>query len=94
MRAVIEHYQGCGATDPAFVVFQTDGEPSDRPAIKQLLQQSSTLPIFWQFVGFGGTRLKFLRTLDTLKGRTSPTPGSSRRASTRASAPTPSCTTA
>ena len=70
MRAVIKHYQGCGATDPAFVVFQSDGEPFDRGETKRLLQQTSTLPIFWQFVGFGGTRLKFLRTLDTLKGRT------------------------
>ena len=70
MRAVIDHYQGCGATDPAFVVFQSDGEPFDRGETKRLLQQTSTLPIFWQFVGFGGTRLKFLRTLDTLKGRT------------------------
>jgi stress response protein SCP2 len=70
MRAVIDHYQSCGATDPAFVIFQTDGEPFDRGATKKLLQQTSTLPIFWQFVGFGNTRsLKFLRTLDTLKGR-------------------------
>jgi stress response protein SCP2 len=69
MRAVIDHYLGCGATDPAYVVFQSDGEPFDRGETKRLLQQSSTLPIFWQFVGFGGTRLKFLRGLDTLKGR-------------------------
>ena len=27
MRAVIEHYRNCGATDPAYVVFQTDGDP-------------------------------------------------------------------
>lgn len=70
MRAVIEHYRNCGATDPAYVVFQTDGEPADRSAVKALLQQSSSLPIFWQFVGFGSGRLKFLRSLDTLKGRT------------------------
>ncbi|WP_435172603.1 VWA domain-containing protein [Actinacidiphila sp. bgisy145] len=71
MRAVIDHYQQCGATDPAFVVFQTDGEPFDRGETKRLLQQSCTLPIFWQFVGFGSPRgLKFLQGLDTLKGRT------------------------
>ncbi|SEG41093.1 Stress response protein SCP2 [Actinacidiphila yanglinensis] len=70
MRAVIDHYQQCGATDPAFVVFQTDGEPFDRGETKRLLQQTCTLPIFWQFVGFGNPRgLKFLRGLDTLKGR-------------------------
>ncbi|MEW1862075.1 VWA domain-containing protein [Streptomyces sp. NPDC088194] len=71
MRAVIDHYQRCGATDPAYVVFQTDGEPFDRGATKRLLQECSTLPIFWQFVGFGSPRgLKFLQGLDTLKGRT------------------------
>nr|WP_237405344.1 VWA domain-containing protein [Streptomyces sp. SN-593] len=71
MRAVIDHYQQCGATDPAFVVFQTDGEPFDRGDTKRLLQQSSTLPIFWQFVGFGSPRgLRFLQGLDTLRGRT------------------------
>jgi hypothetical protein len=70
MQAVIEHYRGCGATDPAFVVFQTDGEPFDRSETKRLLQQSSKLPIYWQFVGFGNPRgLRFLRTLDTLKDR-------------------------
>ncbi|SDM93084.1 Stress response protein SCP2 [Actinacidiphila guanduensis] len=62
MQAVIEHYRGCGATDPAFVVFQTDGEPFDRSETKRLLQQSSKLPIYWQFVGFGNPRgLRFLR---------------------------------
>ncbi|WP_371502265.1 VWA domain-containing protein [Kitasatospora sp. NBC_00374] len=71
MQAVIDHYGRSGATDPAFVIFQTDGEPFDRRETRELLRRSSSLPIFWQFVGFGHSRhLRFLRSLDTLGGRT------------------------
>ncbi|WP_030754890.1 MULTISPECIES: VWA domain-containing protein [unclassified Streptomyces] len=71
MLAVIEHYQATGSRDPAFVVFQTDGEPFDRQATRELLRRASALPIFWQFVGFGPSRdLRFLRSLDTLDRRT------------------------
>ncbi|QES55767.1 stress protein [Streptomyces venezuelae] len=70
MRAVIDHYQATGARDPAFVVFQTDGEPFDRKATRELLRSASVLPIFWQFVGFGSQNLRFLRSLDTLDRRT------------------------
>ncbi|MCX4544279.1 VWA domain-containing protein [Streptomyces sp. NBC_01565] len=71
MQSVIDHYLASGATDPAFVIFQTDGEPFDRRQTRDLLRKSSSLPIFWQFVGFGSSRdLRFLRSLDTLDGRT------------------------
>ncbi|MGW8503733.1 VWA domain-containing protein [Streptomyces sp. CLCI03] len=71
MLAVIEHYRATGSRDPAFVVFQTDGEPFDRKATRELLRRASALPIFWQFVGFGSSRdLRFLRSLDTLDRRT------------------------
>ncbi|MFE9405978.1 VWA domain-containing protein [Streptomyces sp. NPDC006530] len=70
MQAVIDHYRASGSTDPAFVIFQTDGEPFDRKKTRELLRQAATLPIFWQFVGFGPARhLRFLRSLDTLDHR-------------------------
>ncbi|OHV41433.1 toxic cation resistance protein [Pseudofrankia sp. EUN1h] len=70
MRAVIDHHRATGGAYPAFVVFQTDGAPFDRRAARSLIQQSSNLPIFWQFVGFGkGRHLKFLQDLDTMGGR-------------------------
>ncbi|MEU1623415.1 VWA domain-containing protein [Streptomyces sp. NPDC005722] len=70
MSAVINHYRKTGSVDPAFVIFQTDGDPFDREETRALLRASSTLPIFWQFVGFGLSRdLRFLRSLDTLGGR-------------------------
>jgi hypothetical protein len=69
MRAVIDHYQASGATAPAFVIFQTDGEPGDDRETERILKNASNLPIFWQFVGFGRS-FRFLSKLDTLRGRT------------------------
>jgi hypothetical protein len=68
MRNVIDEHQASGATDPAFVIFQTDGSPDDRAATERILRDASTLPIFWAFVGFGG-RVEFLEKLDDLRGR-------------------------
>ncbi|MDX3314697.1 VWA domain-containing protein [Streptomyces sp. ME08-AFT2] len=68
MNAAIQEYRTSGATDPALVIFQTDGEPNDRRAAEKILRESSRLPIFWSFVGFGG-RVAFLEKLDDLRGR-------------------------
>ncbi|MFF8928508.1 vWA domain-containing protein [Streptomyces longwoodensis] len=73
MDAVIDHYLDSGATAPALVVFQTDGGPTSRLAAERYLCKASTLPLFWQFIGFGdpGSRqFDFLRRLDEL-----PVPG-------------------
>ena len=66
MAAVIEHYQQSGTTAPAFVIFQTDGAPTDRAATTSLLQNAAKLPIFWQFVGFGDDPFTYLRSLDEM----------------------------
>ncbi len=69
MKAVIRHYQLSGATDPALVVFQTDGGPISRFAAQEMVCLAAELPIFWQFVGFGdpdGKEFTFLRRLDEL----------------------------
>jgi hypothetical protein len=68
MRNVIDEHRLSGATDPAFVIFQTDGSPDDKRAAEQALKDASGLPIFWAFVGFGG-RVEFLEKLDDLRGR-------------------------
>jgi uncharacterized protein YegL len=69
MRAVLVDYQRSAATDPALVIFQTDGEPNDRGAVERALRDLSGQPLFFAFVGFGG-RVSFLEQLDTLTGRT------------------------
>ncbi|MER7338526.1 VWA domain-containing protein [Streptomyces sp. NPDC000075] len=69
MDAVIDHYLDSGSTDPALVVFQTDGGPVNKLAAERYLCKAARLPLFWQFVGFGNTRssqFDFLRRLDEL----------------------------
>ncbi|MDF3297034.1 vWA domain-containing protein [Streptomyces tropicalis] len=69
MDAVIDHYLDSGATDPALVVFQTDGGPAEKLAAERYLCKAARLPLFWQFIGFGdpGSRqFDFLRRLDDL----------------------------
>lgn len=68
MSAVIKHYQESGSTDPAFVIFQSDGNPDHRTAAAKALRDASKLPLFWAFVGFGD-RISFLESLDDLEGR-------------------------
>ncbi|MGI5510781.1 vWA domain-containing protein [Streptomyces sp. CA-106131] len=69
MDAVIDHYLDSGSKDPALVVFQTDGDPINRPAAERYLCKAAKLPMFWQFIGFGDPGSKqfdFLRRLDEL----------------------------
>ena len=72
MQAVINHYTASGCTDPAFVIFQTDGRPDSRSEAEQAIRDASRLPLFWVFVGFGdedSSEFDFLRKLDTMNGR-------------------------
>jgi hypothetical protein len=69
MRRVIEHYVDSRSTDPALVIFQTDGAPQDPDDVRLQLVQSSKLPVFWSFVGFGPSKVRFLTELDTMRGR-------------------------
>ncbi|GGO97024.1 vWA domain-containing protein [Wenjunlia tyrosinilytica] len=66
MEAVIAHYQRSGATDPAYVIFQTDGAPESRSRATRTLCEAARLPLFWQFVGFGDDEFAYLRKLDEL----------------------------
>ena len=67
MRAVIDAYRASSL--PAYVIFISDGGVGNATEIKRLLVDASALPIFWQFVGIGGSRYGVLEKLDTMPGR-------------------------
>lgn len=49
---------------PAYILFITDGGVSASSEIKNLIDESSKYPIFWQFVGIGGSNYGTLQGLD------------------------------
>ena len=57
------------ASMPAFVIFITDGDNFDHQATREMITETSKLPIFWQFVGIGSSSFGFLESLDTMGGR-------------------------
>jgi len=58
-----------GTVLPVLVIFISDGGVSKNKEIKRLLTDAAALPIFWQFVGIGGSNYGILEQLDTLGGR-------------------------
>jgi vWA found in TerF C terminus len=68
MKSVIAQHRQAATSDPAFVIFQTDGAPNSRREAEKALREASSLPVFWAFVGFGN-RIAFLEKLDDLTGR-------------------------
>ena len=63
------HASPIGPVMPIFVIFISDGGIYEDGHIDYLLRWSSTLPIFWQFVGIGGASYGVLKRLDHLSGR-------------------------
>lgn len=54
---------------PVYVMFVTDGVPSDKSAAVSAITHASYEPIFWQFLGVGTGSFSFLEKLDDLTGR-------------------------
>lgn len=67
MKEVLAEYKQSKL--PAYVLFITDGGVGSENAIKQVLIQASHEPIFWQFIGVGGSGYGVLERLDNMKGR-------------------------
>jgi len=57
------------AAMPVYVMFVTDGAPSDGEKAKEHLRYASYEPIFWQFMAIGQADFSFLENLDSLSGR-------------------------
>ena len=55
--------------DPAYVLFVTDGDNSDKHDAEKAIVAASKYAIFWQFVGIGSGQFEFLEKMDTMSGR-------------------------
>ena len=62
---MVDDYQNL----PVYVIFITDGEPSDREESENVLMQMAECPIFFQFIGIGSEHFSFLQKLDDITGR-------------------------
>jgi len=67
MEEIVDYYQGSKL--PVYVVFITDGGVSKTEAIKQAIRRSANYPIFWKFVGLGGSNYGVLSKLDNFTDR-------------------------
>lgn len=68
IRSIIERYRASRL--PAYVIFISDGGVGSTREITSLMVEASKLPIFWQFVGIGGSNYGVLEKLDDMGGRT------------------------
>ncbi len=78
MSAVRTHYFGTSQERseplpdrlPVFVMFLTDGAPSDKAVATKQIRAASYEPVFWQFMGIGSPReFSYLQRLDDLDNR-------------------------
>jgi hypothetical protein len=69
MKQVIAFYEGTRSRLPVYVLFISDGGVRADGPISKLMIKASSLPIFWQFVGLGGSNYGVLEKLDGMKGR-------------------------
>lgn len=67
MEDIIDMYKK--SNEPVYIIFISDGGIYKKGPIKKLLIKSSSKPIFWQFVGIGGSDYGILEELDTMKKR-------------------------
>lgn len=67
MEDIIDMYKK--SNQPVYIIFISDGGIYKKGPIKKLLIKSSSKPIFWQFVGIGGSDYGILEELDTMNKR-------------------------
>lgn len=57
------------ADQPVYVLFLTDGDPTNPEEAVRALINISTSPIFWKFLSIGDQKIDFLQNLDDLTDR-------------------------
>lgn len=69
IKRITDYYLSANSSDPAYVLFITDGDNADHKETERELIAASSKAIFWQFVGVGNSNFRFLQRLDDLPGR-------------------------
>ncbi|NMY53458.1 VWA domain-containing protein [Pseudomonas sp. WS 5011] len=69
MQLLIDHYEATNSKVPVYVLFISDGGVHENRKITDLMKRAAALPIFWQFVGLGGSGYGILEKLDDMPGR-------------------------
>ncbi|WP_199507587.1 MULTISPECIES: VWA domain-containing protein [unclassified Psychrobacter] len=69
IKAVTDFYKKDGLDVPIYVLFISDGGVRDTRGITKVMVDAAPLPIFWQFVGLGGSSYGILKNLDDMTGR-------------------------
>lgn len=67
LEEIVDYYRDSKL--PVYVVFITDGGISKTKAIKDAIRRSANYPIFWKFVGLGGSNYGILKNLDDFTDR-------------------------
>ncbi|MBI6547338.1 VWA domain-containing protein [Xenorhabdus sp. VLS] len=67
MKEIIQYFKD--SQEPVFVVFITDGGINKTRLIKEAIRESAQLPIFWKYVGLGGSNYGILEKLDSFTDR-------------------------
>ncbi len=67
MEEIVDYYRD--SKIPVYIVFITDGGISKTRAIKDAIRRSANCPIFWKFVGLGGSNYGVLKNLDDFTDR-------------------------
>ena len=69
IKAVINYFSQFKDNIPTYVLFISDGGVGSVRDMKKILTDAAKLPIFWQFVGIGGSNYGALEKLDEMSGR-------------------------
>lgn len=66
---VVDFYKDSNDKTPVYVLFISDGGVHDNSGITKRITEAAKLPIFWEFVGLGGSSYGILKKLDDMSGR-------------------------
>lgn len=66
---VMKFYEDSNDNTPVYILFISDGGVHDNKGITKRIVEAAKKPVFWQFLGLGGSDYGILEKLDDLQGR-------------------------